>query len=414
MSGARGAICIVRHSFYPWELNVKREAEALRDEGYAVHVICLRDEGESPSEEVDGVSVHRMPVGHERGRILRYLFEYNAFFVLAKLALLRLHFRHRFRAIQVNTMPDALVFVALIPRLFGARVVLHMHEPVPELFATMFDGWYRGFFVAVTRFAERISLAFADRVLTVTREMRDNFGDRGADVNKITVIVNVPDDRLFRVEDYAEVRERVALMKREERRRGVFRVLTHGAVEQRYGQDLIVRAVARLASEIPGIQFRFMGKGSYTNDVLALARELGVEERVHYLGWVSFEAMVEEILSADVTVVPQRSNAYSNLVHTNKMYEYVALERPVVASRLRSTLAYFGEDSLVFYDPESDEDLARALYHVFAHPDEVEDRVRAATAIYETHRWSRERRKYLGVYESLLGATPSPDPTARS
>ncbi len=399
-----GNVCIVRHSYYPWELNVKREAEALRDEGFTVHVVCLRDRGERSEETIDGVHVHRMPVGHRRGSILRYLFEYSAFFALAATRVLWMHVRLRLRAVQVNTMPDYLVFTALVPRLLGAKVVIHMHEPVPELFATMFDGWYRGMFVALTRMAERVSLAAADHALTVTREMRDTFGARGADVNRITVIVNVPDDRLFDMDRYADIVEKVAARRREERRTGEFRILTHGAVEERYGQDVIVRAVARVVEDIPGIQFRFMGKGSYLDEVLALARRLKVHDRVHYLGWVSFEEMIEEILSADVTVVSQKSNPYSNLVHTNKMYEYVALGRPVIASRLHSTASYFGDDAVFFYDPDSDEHLADRLRHVFAHPEETESRVRAATEVYETYRWSREKQKYIGVYRKLLGA----------
>jgi len=399
----KGTICIVRHSFYPSELNVKREAQALLEDGYAVHVICLRGVGEAKREIVDGVHVRRLPVGHQRGKILRYLFEYNAFFFLASFALLGLHLRRRLVAVQVNTMPDYLVFVTLIPRLLGARVVLHMHEPVPELFGTMFaEAWYRGFFVQLTKWIERISLAYATRALTVTREMRDNFGRRGSDVNKITVIVNVPDDRLFRIELYEHLRQRVAELKKEERRSGVFRVLTHGAVEERYGQDTIVRAVARLKDDIPGIQFRFMGSGSYLDEILEMARTLKIDDRVTYVGFVPFEAMIEEILAADATIVPQKSSPYSNLVHTNKMYEYVALHRPVVASRLASTAAYFPDDALVYYEADDDRDLAEKLRYVFAHPDEMAGRVDASTSIYETYRWEREKKKYLGVYHSLL------------
>jgi len=403
VAGSKGNVCIVRHSFYPWELNVKREAEALLEDGYGVHVVCLRDHGEVSHETVDGVEVHRVPVGHQRGRILRYLVEYTAFFWMASFTLLALHYRHHFRAVQVNTMPDYLVFTALIPRLTGARVVLHMHEPVPELFATMFQGWYSGVFSALARLAERISLAFADRVLTVTREMRDNFGSRGADVNKITVIVNVPDDRYFKLDHYEHLTEKVAALKKDERRQGLFRVLTHGAIEERYGQDVIVRAVARLKDDIPGIRFRFMGKGSYLEGVLDLAQALRAEDHVEYLGWVSMEEMVTEILAADVTVVSQKSNLYSNLVHTNKMYEYVALQRPVVASRLGSTEAYFGDAAVLFYDSTDDADLAEKLRHVYAHPEQLRGRVEAATQVYDTYRWSREKRKYLGVYNDLLG-----------
>lgn len=395
--------CIVRHSFYPFELNVKREAEALLREGFAVTVICLRQDGEAGYERVNGIDVYRLPVGHRRGKILRYVFEYNAFFILASFKLVRLFLKNRFDVIQVNTMPDALVFTALVPKLFGAKVVLHMHEPMPELFGTMFKKWYGRYVIGMIKIAEKLSLMFADRVLTVTREMRDNFGRRGADVNNITVIVNVPDEELFRPQLYAHLREKIDRIKKEERRNGIFRIFTHGAIEERYGVDVMVRAVHHLIADIPGITFRFLGKGEYLDEVLRLARELKVDDRVHYLGFVPFEAMVEEILLADICVVPVKKNPYSNLVHTNKMYEYMALDRPVIASRLDSVVSYFPEDSIVYFESGNAEDLAEKIFHVFAHPEEVTGRMIKIREVYDTYRWDREQRKYLGVFRSLLG-----------
>ncbi len=398
----RGNACIVRHSYYPSELNVKREAEALREDGFKVHVICLRGPDEAKFEVVDGIEVHRLPVGHKRGKIGRYLIEYNVFFLLASWKLMALDLKYRMRVIQVNTMPDYLVFCTLLPKLAGAKVVLHVHEPMPELFGTMFDRRYGGFFTWSIKLAEKLSVKYADRVLTVTREMRDNMGARGADVNKITVIVNVPDDRFFRLDRYEHLVEKVNLAKREQRRKGSFRVLCHGAIEERYGIDLIVRAVARLKDEIPGIEFRFMGAGDYLPEVLNLAAELKASDHVNFLGFVPFETMIEEILAADVTVVPIKKNPYSVLVHTNKMYEYVSMQRPCVASRLDSVAAYFPDESLVFFEPGNDEDLAEKLKYVFAHPDEMQRRIENTSEIYETYRWQRERKKFLGVYHSLL------------
>jgi glycosyltransferase involved in cell wall biosynthesis len=400
---AKGSVCIVRHSFYPAELNVKREAEALLEDGYDVHVICLRKDGEQPRETVEGVHVRRLPVGHQRGRIGRYLFEYNAFFVLASFELLRLHARCRLRAVQINTMPDYLVFTALLPRLAGAKVVLHMHEPMPELFGTLFPGPRHRRLVGAIGLAERLSLAYADHVLTVTREMRENFGRRGADVAKMTVIVNVPDDRHFQPDRLGRIAARAARIMEDEHRNGVFRVLCHGAIEERYGLDLVVRAVARLKDEMPGIQFRFMGEGGSLDRVLALAQELGVAGQVRYLGYVPFETMIEEILAADAAVVPMRRNPYSVLVHTNRMYEYMALGRPVIASRLDSVAAYFPEDSILYFEPGSDADLADRLRHLSAHPEEARQRVRRTRELYEGHRWEHEKQKYLAVYDGLLG-----------
>jgi len=147
-----------------------------------------------------------------------------------------------------------------------------------------------------------------------------------------------------------------------------------------------------------------MGKGDYVPALQALAKELKIEALVKYLGFVPFETMIAEILAADVTVVPMRRNPYSVLVHTNKMFEYLALERPVVASRLDSVAAYFPDDAILYFNPDDAVDLARRLREVFADRDATAERVRAATKIYESYRWTHERRKYLDVYDSLLGS----------
>jgi glycosyltransferase involved in cell wall biosynthesis len=199
---------------------------------------------------------------------------------------------------------------------------------------------------------------------------------------------------------YRHLSEKIATVKKEERRKGTFRVLYCGEIEKRYEPDVVVRAVARLSSDIPGVELRYLGDDFST--LFSIAAAFGVDDRVTYVESVSSETMIEEILTADVAVVPARRNSYSELVHTNEMYEYIALETPVVISRLDSVAAYFPEESLVFFEPGDAEDLAERLRYVFAHPEEMNLRVERAKEILETYRWDREKKKYLGVYRSLL------------
>jgi glycosyltransferase involved in cell wall biosynthesis len=403
--GDPDSVCMLKHGFYPSGLN--RQAEALVEDGFRVHVICLRGGGEPKHEISGGVEIHRLQVGRleplsRRGSIGRYLFDYNAFFLLASLKLMSLDIKHGFRAVQVNTLPDYLVFTALIPKLAGAKVVLHMQEPMPELFNTLFDGWYRRPFVGAIELIEKYSLKFADRVVTVTREMRDNLGRRGADVNKVAVIVNVPDERIFRVDRYGHLAEKIANIKKEERRAGKFRVVYHGAIEERDGIDVMIRAAAALKSEIPGIEFIFMGDGDYLPGAKSLASDLKAEGNATFLGDVSFDVIIEEILTADVAVVPAKKSPFTVLVHPKSLYHYLAMQRPVVASRLDSMAAYFPEDAIVYFEPGDDLDLAEKLKFVFAHPEEMAARIEHCSQVYETYRWAREKRKYLGAYHSLL------------
>jgi glycosyltransferase involved in cell wall biosynthesis len=135
--------------------------------------------------------------------------------------------------------------------------------------------------------------------------------------------------------------------------------------------------------------------------VLRLAETLRVGDRVRHLGFVPFEAMIEEIILADVCVVAVKESPYSVLVHTNKMYEYMAMQRPVIASRLQSVAAYAPEGSILFFEPGNDADLAERLRWAARHPEELARQVERASQLYEKHRWQRERSAYLDGYHEL-------------
>ena len=129
-------VCIVRYGYYPQDMLVRREAIALRDFGLDVDVLCLRGRGQLEKEDIDGLHVRRFSLSRSKGGIGRYLYEYLMFFVVTALTLALRHLRRPYASIQVNTMPDFLVFATLIPRLLGAKVTLQMYEPMPELWAT--------------------------------------------------------------------------------------------------------------------------------------------------------------------------------------------------------------------------------------------------------------------------------------
>ena len=74
----------------------------------------------------------------------------------------------------------------------------------------------------------------------------------------------------------------------------------------------------------------------------------------------------------------------------------------VIATRLDSVAAYFPDDALLYYESEDSQDLADRIKYVYAHPEETDARITNAREVYETYRWEREKKKYLGVYHSLL------------
>src|SRR5206468_10680741 len=93
-------------------------------------------EGGSQASPPEGVRLFRIPLAHRRRPAARYVVEYISFFLAALVVASLLAARRRYDLVQVDTLPDFLVFSAAVARMRGARVVLFMLELMPELLAT--------------------------------------------------------------------------------------------------------------------------------------------------------------------------------------------------------------------------------------------------------------------------------------
>jgi glycosyltransferase involved in cell wall biosynthesis len=381
-------VCIIRQHPYPQDLLVRREAEALRDEGFQVDVICLRLPAAQPEEVVEGIRIHRLAVTQNKGSAVLYVYKYVLFFLLSVQKLTALHLRQQFSVIQVNTMPDFLVFATLVPRLMGAKVTLFLYEPMPELWQTLY---HRRWMVRLLEVIQQWAIRYAHAVFAVTEQQKETFVARGADPAKITVILNVPETRFWE-----QVIPPIAAPKEH------FTLICHGAIEERYGHDTMLQAIHLLKGQIPNVRLHILGMGSYRDSFVAQIKAMELEPWVQCLDWVPLQQMVEELCNADVGIVAQKSSPYSNLVHTGKMYDFLAFGKPVLVSRLRSVQAYFGEEGLCFFEPGNPQSLADAILDLYRHPDKRRSLVENSQRLYYQYQWTNQKRVYLAVYRELM------------
>jgi glycosyltransferase involved in cell wall biosynthesis len=340
-------ICIVRQQNF-YELPTRREAEAFREAGFEVHVVLMAGDEKSGSEEADGVIIHRLPGRRVRGGVLRYIWDYVAFFVVASVVLTWLQIKHRLDVIQVNTMPDALVFTTLVPRLLGATVTVFMKEPTPELYETIYDNRRM---VPLLVAVERWAIKYSHAAFTVTEELRARYVERGANREKITVVLNGPDGRnlLDRIQEGCEPDP------------DCFTIVCTGTIEARYGHATLLRAVAIARVDDPRIRVRITGGGNAAPQLEEMISDLNLGGTVSLLGWLSLDELVCELACADAGVIPMEASPYSHLIHTNKMYDYTLFGKPVIASRLRSVEGYFDDGTICFFTPGDPESLAGAM-----------------------------------------------------
>src|SRR2546428_13411011 len=250
--------CMVVHSCYPFdETRVQREAEALVESGFEVDVICLRQDNEPTIERVDSVNIFRLPIWRKRkhGRMAQ-LFDYFTGFFLTFFHLSRLHLKRRYHVVQIHNLPDFLVFAALIPRLMGSKVILDIHDLMPEFYCSRFNSSFDSLSVRLIRLQERLSCRFAHHVITVTESWRQILIGRSVAPNKCSVVMNLADPR------YSDT----ALAERHRRSNGTFRLIYHGSLTYRYGLDLALQALDVVRREISAVHLIVHGRGEYLEE----------------------------------------------------------------------------------------------------------------------------------------------------
>ena len=385
----RPRVCIVRE-MDEYEPPVQREAEALVSAGFDVEVLCMRHAKRPRRAVVNGVRITSLPAKHGRSSPLRYVADYMWFFALAGATLTLRHLRRPYAAVQTNTMPDFLVFAAAVPKLLGTPVILYLNEPMPELAETIFRSPRLR---AILERVEQRAVRFADRSITVTEQQKQRIVERGADEDRIAVVLNGADPGV-----------RIGSWRPPSSRNGAgFTVMSHGLIEDRYGQDTIVEAAHLLREEMPDLRVVLTGRGTRVPALVEQIRSLGLEDVVHFEGWVPHERLNDLLYEADVGVVAQKASPYSHLVHTNKMVDYWLFERPVIATRLRAVSETYGEGVLEYYQPDDASDLARAIQRLRAEPERRAELVRNARKMLERTGWAAQRELYLDVFDDVLG-----------
>jgi glycosyltransferase involved in cell wall biosynthesis len=320
------------------------------------------------------------------------LVEYLAFFVLAMLALIRLYPRRRYQVIQVHNLPDFLIFAAWYPKLCGARLILDLHDLMPEFFAARTSSRMDSWLIRLVILQERLSCHFADHVITVTEIWMKTLIARGLSPDKVSVVMNVADDRAFK-----------HLLRPTLPHNGrTFHLLYHGQLVSRYGVDLIIKAVACLCDQIPGLRVTIHNKSvsPYARSLVTLADQLGVTDRVFFSRSICpVDELVDLICTADAGLVPYRRDVFTDGILPTKLMEYTALGIPAIVARTPAIEAYFDDTMVQFFTPDDVQDLAHSILTLYKDCERMKALAHNADRFNQRFNWTMVSADYTALVE---------------
>ena len=388
---------MVVFSSYPADPRPRRAAEALLKEGMTVDLICLGDEKSARRETLGGLDISRIPIKHRRGGKFSYAYQYSAFILVSAVLMALRSLKRRYDIVYVHNMPDILVLAALVPKALGAKVILDQHDPMPELMMTIFNLDWNSSSVRLLTRLERWSMACTDLVITVNIACKRIFGSRSCPPEKIGVVMNAPDGGIF------PFREARSYFTQNQDPTKPFVLMYHGSLVERNGLDLVVDALTRVQATVPTAELRIFGhKTAFLEAVINSARDKGLHDRVHYLGPKTLEELVREIEVCDVGVIPNHRNAFTDINTPTRIFEYLALGKPVIAPRTVGIQDYFEPNSLYFFEPGNDKELAERIEDVYSHLGEAMETAERGQQVYLAHSWQNERQTLLDLISRLF------------
>ncbi|KAA6457877.1 glycosyltransferase family 4 protein [Acidobacteria bacterium AB60] len=382
--------CMLAYTFYDADNRVRRYAEALVRRGDQVDAIALARPGQPAFEVIRGVRVFRIQKRtiNESGPF-SYLVKLLLFFIRSCFFLAVRSFREPYDLIHVHSVPDFEVFATIVPRLLGTRVILDIHDIVPEFYASKFKVRQQSLIFRALVLVERLSIAYSHHVIIANHLWYETLTRRSVRPEKCTAIINYPDPTIF------------SRRGRPARPGSEFVLCYPGTLSWHQGLDIAIEAMALLRTEIPGLRLKLIGDGPERENLSRLIQQRGLGDRISLTGLIPMEQVAEMMESIDLGVVPKRADSFGNEAFSTKIMEFMAMNVPVLASRTRVDEYYFHDGIVQFFESGNAQDLAdkiRYLYYDSARRAELRT---GSSKFIAQNSWDIRQQEYFGLIDRL-------------
>ena len=392
------SVCILLHNHYETDVRVTRKAEALIAAGYEVDLLALRSKySKSANYDLGGVHVHTIALGKKRGSLVRYFFEYLVFFLWASYKVFALHRKKKYAVIDVNNLPDFLVFAGAYAKWTGAKIVFDMHEITPEFYVSKYGIKPGSLVVRLLEYIERKSFNFADYVININQTIEDVLVNRGLVRSKSTIIMNCVDEDFFLASRSSDSHAGPEIPQ------PAFVMMYHGTVTHIYGLDIALQGFAKVHQDMPGAEFWILGTGTEMKALEDLVEKLGLRSKVRFLGLVRPQQIPGWMKRCDVGVLATRQDIFLDLSFSGKLSEYIIMGKAVIASRLKTIRHYFTEEALGYFEPHNPSDLAKQMIGFYRDPVRRRQMADRALQEYAPIRWKVMKDRYLQLMDQATG-----------
>jgi glycosyltransferase involved in cell wall biosynthesis len=387
---------------YPWEIRVEKVCRALVRAGCEVTVLARAAKGQPPEENCGGLRVVRIGAGLPR-------------FCSAPVPVNPLWYTAIHAAVK-SWRPDLVLAreillaepAARVCRRYGLPLLIDMAEHYPASMRS-WKKYQRNpllkflvFRAGLPDLVERRAVAWADGIITVCDEQNARLHECfGYPMERMAIVENTPNLGAF-----AGVRKGVADPPR------VFAY--HGHMTAQRGLTNLLRGFILAAQRDPEIRLLLAGGGESYDELVQLARQSGMSERIRFTGRYRFEELASLYSETDVGLVLQPPDESCDHTIPNKLYDYLACGKPVIVSPARPLRRVVeSTQSGIALESCEPEVIAAGIARMRSSNLQAMS-ANGMRACSEKYHWGHDTGVLLRFLQSYLGHQPVPCPVGRA
>lgn len=350
------ALIFIEDGSFTYDNRVIREANALIDNGWDITVISPKYADDPFHKKINGnLRVYYYPKPHFKS-IISHITEGSVTLFLGSLLTLWVYVRHGFSVFHACNPMDILWMIALPYKLIGKKFIFDEHDLCIELCLSRGSVKKGSLVYKLLAFLEKYSYKFADAVLATNASYKEIAIKRGGKrPEDVFVVRNGPDLKKF---------EKVAPDTRIKEDGDVL-VGYLGNMNPQDGVDYLLKAAhdivhKRVRSDI---RFVLIGGGMSQPNLVKQSVTMGLENNVTFTGRIPDDEMLSTLNACDICVQPDPHNLLNDISTMNKVMEYMAFEKPVIAFDLKETRVSCGNAAL-YVTPNNSTELAEKILYL--------------------------------------------------
>jgi glycosyltransferase involved in cell wall biosynthesis len=198
-----------------------------------------------------------------------------------------------------------------------------------------------------------------DCVIVINEVLKDYAVSIGANPDKIHVIrAGIDRNRYNPNIDGTKIRDKYSI------NRDDIVLFFMGWLYHFSGLKETIKQLSKIVDKKPNVKLLIVGDGDAYMDLQNIINDHNMDNNVIMAGRQPFEKIPEHIASSDICLLPAYNNEVMRNIVPIKLYEYMAVGKPVISTKLPGVMKEFGNDNGVVYVNQPEDVIAKAIYLV--------------------------------------------------